>query len=95
MKRKRKETNHLIKVENFIDYNQTLKVEDETFQKLMFIYSVAIRELETKIGILKDEFKIFYHYDLIDHIDTRIKKPESIIHKMKKRKITVVLVGPD
>ena len=88
MKRKRKETNHLIKVENFIDYNQTLKVEDETFQKLMFIYSVAIRELETKIGILKDEFKIFYHYDLIDHIDTRIKKPESIIHKMKKRKIT-------
>lgn len=88
MKRKKEKTNQLISVENFIDYNQALKVEDETFQKLMFIYSIAIRELETKIGILKDEFKIFYHYDLIDHIDTRIKKPESIIHKMKKRKIT-------
>lgn len=87
MKRKKEKTNQLIRVENFIDYNQALKVEDETFQKLMFIYSIAIRELETKIGILKDEFKIFYHYDLIDHIDTRIKKSESIIHKMKKRKI--------
>lgn len=87
MKPKKKKTNTLIKVENFIDYNQILKVEDKTFQKLMFIYSVAIRELETKIGILKDEFKIFYNYDLIDHVDTRIKKPESIIHKMKKRGI--------
>ena len=70
-----------------MDYNQELKIEDETFQKLMFIYSVAIRELETKIGILKDEFKIFYNYDLIDHIDARVKEPESIKNKMKKREI--------
>ncbi len=88
MKPKKQKIDDLIKVENFIDYNQTLKVEDETFQKLMFIYSLAIRELETKIGILKDEFKIFYDYDLIDHIDTRIKTPESILQKMEKRNIT-------
>ena len=41
----------------------------------MFIYSIAIRELETKIGILQDESKIFYDYDLIDHVSSRIKKP--------------------
>lgn len=87
MKQKKTKVDDLIKVENFIDYNQTLKVEDKTFEKLMFIYSIAIRELETKIGILKDEFKIFYDYNLIDHVNTRIKNPESIIHKMKKRKI--------
>lgn len=87
MKQKKQKVDNLIKVENFMDYNQTLKVEDKTFQKLMFIYSLAIRELETKIGILKDEFKIFYNYDLIDHIDTRIKTPESILHKMEKRNI--------
>lgn len=84
---KTKKRSNLIKVENFIEYNQELKIEDETFQQLMFIYSVAIRELETKIGILKDEFKIFYHYDLIDHIDTRVKEPESIKSKMQKREI--------
>lgn len=87
MKLKNKKTNQLIKVENFVDYNQEVQVEDETFQKLMFIYSVAIKELETKMEILKDEFKIFYHYDLIDHIDTRIKTPDSITKKMKKREI--------
>lgn len=89
MKQKKKNINNLIKVENFIDYKQNLKVEDETFKKLMFIYTTAIRELETKIGILKDEFKILYNYDLIEHIDTRIKKPESIIQKMKKRNIDI------
>ena len=45
MKLKNKKTNQLIKVENFVDYNQEVQVEDETFQKLMFIYSVAIKEL--------------------------------------------------
>ena len=87
MKQKKQKVEDLIKVENFIDYNQSLKVEDKTFEKLMFIYSIAIRELETKIGILKDEFNFFYDYDLIDHIDTRIKSSESIIHKLKKREI--------
>ncbi len=88
MERKNKK-NELIEIENFIDYNQVLNTKDETFQKLMFIYSIAIRELETKIGILKDEFKIFYHYDLIDHVNTRIKKPESIVQKMKKRNLSL------
>lgn len=87
MKRKIKESNNLIKVENFINNNQTLQIEAEAFQKLMFIYSVASRELENKIEILKDEFKIFYQYDLIDHVDTRIKEPKSIMNKMKKRQI--------
>ena len=45
MKQKKQKVGDLIKVENFIDYNQSLKVEDKTFEKLMFIYSIAIREL--------------------------------------------------
>ena len=87
MKPKKKKVNELIKIENFMNYNQAIKIEDDTFQKLMFIYSIAIRELETKIGILKDEFKIFYHYELLDHVDTRIKTPESIMQKMEERSI--------
>lgn len=85
MKRKTKEPNNLIKVENFMDNNQTLQIEEETFEKLMFIYSVAGREVKNKIEILKDEFKILYQYELIDHVETRIKEPQSIINKMKKR----------
>ena len=75
----------MVKIENFLEYKEPITVKDETFEKLMFIYSIAIRELETKISILQDESKIFYNYDLIDHVSTRIKKPESIMKKMKKK----------
>ena len=87
MKPKKQKVEDLIKIENFIDYNQALQVEDKTFEKLMFIYTIAIKELETKFEILKNEFKIFYDYNLIDHINTRIKSSESIIQKMEKREI--------
>jgi putative GTP pyrophosphokinase len=87
VKQKNQKADNLIKIENFMDYNKTLKVDDKAFEKLMFIYSIAIREVENKIGILKDEFKIFYDYDLIDHVDTRIKNSKSIINKMKKKNI--------
>ena len=78
-----------MQINNFLDYNKKLEANDKTFEKLMFIYSIAIRELETKMEIMKDEFKIFYNYDLIDHINTRIKTPESIIEKMKKRNLSL------
>ena len=85
MKRHKKGDMQLVKIENFLEYKEPITVKDKTFEKLMFIYSIAIRELETKIGILQDESKIFYDYDLIDHVSSRIKKPESIMNKMEKR----------
>lgn len=87
MKTKKRKTDELIKIENFINSNQSLKVENKTFQKVMFVYASAIQELETKLEILKNEFKILYQYNLIDHINTRIKDPKSIMNKMEKREI--------
>lgn len=89
MKKEKYKGDDLVTIENFLDYNQTIRENDKTFEKLMFIYSIAIRELETKINILKDEFKIFYDYDLIDHVNTRIKQPESIINKMKNKELEI------
>ena len=88
MKRKKikEEPTDLMEIKNFLDYNKELKEDDKTFEKLMFIYKMAIKELETKIEIIKEEFKVLYNYDLIDHINTRIKEKESIKKKMKKRK---------
>lgn len=75
----------LMDLRNFVDYNKKIKQDDETFKKLMFIYKMAIKELKNKIEIYKEEFKIFYNYDIIDHINFRIKKPESIMKKMKRK----------
>ena len=78
--------NDLIIIENFLENKeQALDVKEEPFDKLMFFYKSALSQLTTQMNIIKDEFKIMYNYDLIDHIDTRIKEPKSIIKKMEKR----------
>lgn len=64
---------------------KSLKVKDESFEKLMFIYSSAIKELEVKINNIKEQFSYFYNYNLISNVTSRIKKPNSIIKKMKKK----------
>ena len=87
MKKMVREDRSLKKLENFLEYGNDIEIGDELFKKLMFMYSVAIREIENKTSILKDEFKELYDYELINHIDTRIKEPESILRKMKKRQM--------
>ena len=74
-----------VEMKNFLSYDEKIEEKTNTFEKLMTIYEMAITELETKLNILQKEFKVFYNYDLIDHINTRIKQPESIVNKMKKK----------
>ena len=85
MNLKKNKTTNLIEMKNFLDYDKKINVIDNTFSKIMFIYEMAIKEINTKIEILQKEYKVFYNYDLVDHINTRIKKPESIIQKMKNK----------
>lgn len=78
--------NDLMIIENFLENKEEkLDVKEEPFDKLMFFYKAAINQLNTQLNIIKDEFKIMYNYDLIDHIDSRIKDPKSIINKMDKK----------
>lgn len=83
MDNKKQGKTDLIRMENFLEYNEKIKEGEDTFKKLMFIYSMAIKELETKLEIFKSEFKLLYNYELIDYINTRIKSPKSIIRKME------------
>ena len=85
MKRQKEIVTDLEQLENLIDYNKKIKESDETFQKIMSIYAMALKEMSTKVEIYKDEFKMFYNYDLIDHINFRIKSPESIMKKMQDK----------
>lgn len=85
MKKQKEIVTDLEQLENFIDYNKKIKESDETFQKIMSIYAMALKEMSTKVEIYKDEFKMFYNYDLIDHINFRIKSPESIMKKMQDK----------
>lgn len=62
-----------------------IDIKSDDFKKIIFLYKMALREVETRINIIKDEFEFLYNYTLIDHIKTRIKSPESIEKKMKKK----------
>ncbi len=79
----------VINVENLIEINNKIDKNDKNFERLMFIYSLAIREIEHKMNIIKDEFKYFYEYDMIDNMKTRIKSYDSIIKKMNNKKINM------
>ena len=63
-------------------YNETNQVE--TWNELTLVYRSAIREINTKLEILNDEFQQVHRYNPIEHIKTRLKTPESIVKKLKK-----------
>ena len=48
------------------------------FEELMMMYRCAIREVQTKLEILNDEFKTKRQRNPIDTIRSRIKAPMSI-----------------
>ncbi|MDD3218660.1 MAG: GTP pyrophosphokinase family protein [Lachnospiraceae bacterium] len=56
----------------------------DSWETLMFLYNAALKEVGTKIEILNDEFQHIHKYNPIEHVKSRIKKPESIVKKLKK-----------
>ena len=86
--------NELMIIENFLENKEEkVDVDDELYSKLMFFYKSALKQLEVQLDIIKDEFKIIYNYDLIDHVETRIKEPKSILKKMEKKKYSKTYVN--
>ncbi len=65
-----------------------LKVEHgegvESWQEVTLIYTAALKQIETKMEILNNEFQHVHQYNPIEHIKARIKTPESIVKKLKR-----------
>ena len=55
----------------------------DQWKSTMFLYSSALKSINTKIEILNNEFIQLYNYNPIEHIKTRIKSAESIVKKLK------------
>jgi len=56
----------------------------ETWQEVVLVYTAALRQIETKMEILNEEFQHVHQYNPIEHIKSRIKTPESIVKKLKR-----------
>ena len=53
------------------------------FSDLMMMYRCAIREVQTKLEVLNDEFSVRYRRNPIVSITARVKKPLSIAKKLE------------
>jgi len=87
------ENKFLIRMENNLVNNEKINIDDVTFQRVMFIYNSALKEIRTKIEILQDELKLFNDYEPIEYITTRIKSPENIIEKMQRKNLDLTYLN--
>lgn len=58
--------------------------EINDWETVIFLYKSALKQINTKIDILNDEFQQRHKYNPIEHIKSRIKTPESIVKKLKR-----------
>lgn len=61
-----------------------LELQDQ-IQRLLLEYEFGLREVETKISILRDEFQHMHEYNPIEHVTSRVKSPESILDKLRRK----------
>ncbi|MBK3496448.1 GTP pyrophosphokinase family protein [Viridibacillus sp. YIM B01967] len=59
--------------------------------RFMMAYKFALDEIGTKVRILKEEFRLIHEYNPIEHVNTRMKSPESILKKVSKKNIPLTM----
>lgn len=69
-----------VKMELKTDHSDSI----DSWKEVTLIYNAALRQIETKMEILNDEFQHVHQYNPIEHIKARIKTPESIVKKLKR-----------
>ena len=62
-----------------------INVKEQEFQKIMRIYEMAMIQVRDDLEDIKDNLSNNYQYDVINNINCRIKTPDSIIKKMKRK----------
>jgi putative GTP pyrophosphokinase len=63
----------------------------DDFVRVMTYYRCAIMEIQTKLNVLNQEFSLQYDRNPFESIESRLKKPESIVEKMLRRNIPLTV----
>ncbi|MFV0440715.1 MAG: GTP pyrophosphokinase family protein [Lachnospirales bacterium] len=53
--------------------------------ELSQVYNAAIKEISTKLEILDEEFKVKHDHNPIHHMESRLKRPYSIMEKLDRK----------
>ncbi len=74
-----------------VEHQDELLEQVVAFNELMNRYDAAIKEVSTKLEILKSDLKLHCKRDCVTAIQYRIKTPVSIFNKLNKRGVKVNL----
>ncbi len=80
-------TNDNAIIGKIFDNSSQILESAQPFMELLMHYECALREIETKLNVLNDEFSLKYNYNPIESIKTRVKDPMSIVEKMNRKGI--------
>ena len=58
--------------------------EQQEWNRQVFLFSSAIKKINTKIDILKEEFISVQNYNPIEHVTSRLKTERSIARKLER-----------
>ena len=62
-----------------------IDIKQQEFKKLMSIYEKAMDKTKDELEEIKSSLNKVYKYNVINNIECRIKTPDSIINKMKRK----------
>ncbi|MDO4329826.1 MAG: GTP pyrophosphokinase family protein [Lachnospiraceae bacterium] len=81
----------IVSVPDAVEVPESLIHVGRQFQQIMMMYTCAIREVKTKLEVLNDELSVRNQRNPIEMIKSRVKKPESIVQKLKRRGLPISL----
>ena len=67
------------------EFLEMLEKNKKPMDLLMSYYKCAIMEIETKFKVLNEQFSLQYDRNPIETIKTRLKSPEGIVKKIKRK----------
>jgi len=66
---------------------EEIKAIKADLSRFLMSYRFALKKVETKIDLLKQEFEYNHAYNPIEYVSTRVKSPASILRKVNSRGI--------
>lgn len=63
----------------------------QEFLQLQHLYNAAIKEIQMRLEVLNDEFRVTYERSPIHHIESRLKTTESIVEKLERKGLPITI----
>ncbi|BBF44572.1 GTP pyrophosphokinase [Lachnospiraceae bacterium KM106-2] len=67
--------------------------EVDEWNQVVLLYDSALKEINTKLEILNNEFKLAHQYNPIEHITSRVKSPQSIRKKIRHKGLELTVAN--